>query len=179
MLKVWDPLVRLLHWGLVAGVTAAWLSREGWPALHDAAGHLVLGLVAVRAVWGLVGPGNARFRGFVRAPRATLAYLRAVLAGREPRHIGHNPLGGWMIVALLLASLAAGFSGWLYTTDAYWGVERVERLHALSADLLLVLAGLHVAGVLFTSARQRENLVAAMIHGRKPRTTGHDTATPG
>ena len=73
-------------------------------------------------------------------------------------------------------------SGWLYTTDAYWGVERVERLHALLAllaDLLLVLAGLHVAGVLFTSARQRENLVAAMVHGRKPRTTGHDTATPG
>ena len=160
-------------------MTAAWVSREGWPALHDAAGYLVLGLVAVRAVWSLVGPGNSRFRSFVRAPRATLAYLRAVLAGREPRHIGHNPIGGWMIVALLLASLAAGLSGWLYTTDAYWGVERVERLHALLADLLLVLAGLHVVGVLFTSARQRENLVAAMVHGRKPRTTGHDTATPG
>jgi cytochrome b len=118
-------------------------------------------------LWGFVGPRHARFVGFVRAPRPTLLHAVQVLRGVAPRHVGHNPLGAWMIVALLVAvSLAAG-SGWLYVTDRFWGVEWVEAMHETLADLLLLLAVLHVAGVLFESLRQRENLVAAMLHGRK------------
>ena len=72
-----------------------------------------------------------------------------------------------MVVLLLAAVALTVASGWLYTTDEFWGVQWIEVLHGASSDALLALATLHVAGVLFTSARQRENLVAAMIHGRK------------
>ena len=90
--------------------------------------------------------------------------------------MGHNPLGGWMIVALLATALAAAISGWVYTTDAFWGVAWVERVHVFFAELLLLLAALHVAGVAFTSIRHRENLVAAMLHGKKRATDAGDAA---
>ena len=165
--KVWDPLVRVSHWLSVALVATAWLTHHGPSALHDGAGYALLALIAVRVVWGKVGSRHARFAGFLRSPRETWNYARAILGGRERRYLGHNPLGGWMIVGLLLTLAAACISGWLYTTDAFWGVLWVERLHRFSAVLVLVLAALHVAGVVFTSIRQRENLAAAMVHGRK------------
>ena len=164
-LSVWDPLVRLLHWSMVASVAVAWLVTEG--RVHDTAGYILLGLVAVRILWGFVGPTHARFASFVGSPGKVLQYARQLRHGREPRHIGHNPLGGWMIVALLATGLAASLSGWLYTTDAFWGYAWVERIHVFFAELLLVLAAIHILGVIVTSIRQRENLVAAMFHGRK------------
>jgi len=164
-LNVWDPVVRLIHWSMVASVSIAWLVTEG--RIHEAAGHALLALMAFRILWGLVGPQRARFSSFVHTPRSVLQYARQLWAGREPRHIGHNPLGGWMIVALLANGIAASLSGWLYTTDAFWGIAWVERVHIFLAYLLLALVGCHVAGVIFTSIRQRENLVAAMFHGRK------------
>ncbi len=165
--RVWDPLVRIGHWTLVAAVAVAWLSHEGPAVLHDTAGYLALAVVALRLVWGFVGPARARFADFLRGPRATLAYARALLAGREPRFLGHNPLGGWMILALLGTVAATGLSGWLATTDAFWGVAWVEELHDLLADALLLLIALHVAGVALTSLRHGENLVRAMLTGRK------------
>ena len=166
-ISVWDTAVRVLHWFLVFSVTVAWLTDDGPGWLHDAAGYAALFVVALRVLWGLVGPATARFRSFLRPPGATLAYAKAVRDRTEPRHLGHNPLGGWMIVALLLTVAATGLSGWLYTTDAFWGVAWVEAVHETFANLLLGLIALHIAGVVFTSFRQRENLVAAMIHGRK------------
>lgn len=165
--RVWDPLVRLGHWTLAGAVAVAWLSHEGPARLHDGAGYLALAVVATRLLWGFVGPARARFVDFLRGPAATLAYARALLAGREPRFLGHNPLGGWMILALLSTVAATGLSGWLLTTDAFWGSEAVEELHEATANLLLLLIAGHVAGVLVTSWRHRESLVAAMITGRK------------
>lgn len=167
MTRVWDPLVRLGHWGLVGGVAVAWFTRHGGGKLHEWVGYAVLGVLCVRLVWGVVGSRHARFARFVRSPGHTLAYVRSLLSGHAPRHLGHNPLGSWMIVALIVVAFAAAGSGVLYTTDRFWGVEWVEDLHEALAEALLVLAGIHVAGVLFESLRQRENLVAAMIHGRK------------
>ena len=164
-LKVWDPLVRLIHWSMVASVAVAWLVTEG--RIHDAAGYALLALIAFRILWGFVGPDHARFASFVKTPRTVLQYTKQLYAGHEPRHIGHNPLGGWMIMALLATGLAASLSGWLYTTDAFWGLAWVERIHVFFAYLLLVLAALHIVGVVFTSFRQRENLIASMLHGRK------------
>jgi cytochrome b len=166
-MKLWDPLVRTGHWLLVASVAAAWLTREGWGRWHEWIGYAALALVALRVAWGRLGPRYARFSQFVRAPAATLAYAKRLLAGNEPRHIGHNPLGGWMIVALLATTGLCALSGWLYTTDRFWGDERIENLHEALAIALLVLAALHLAGVVIASLRHRENLIASMIDGRK------------
>jgi cytochrome b len=164
-LKVWDPLVRLVHWSMVASISIAWLVTEG--RIHDTAGYVLLVLIVARIVWGFVGTKYARFADFVRAPGSVLRFASQIWQGREPRHIGRNPLGGWMIVALLATGLATSLTGWLYTTDAFWGVAWVESIHAFFAKLLLVLAAVHIAGVIFTSIRQRESLAAAMVHGRK------------
>lgn len=165
---VWDPLVRIGHWGLVATVAAAWLTRHGGGALHEWLGYASLALIVLRILWGLAGPRRARFASFVQRPAATLAYTRSAVAGREPRYVGHNPLGGWMIVALIAMVAATDLTGWLFTTDRFWGVGWVENLHESVSDLLLGLIGLHIAGVATASSRRHgENLVAAMIDGRK------------
>jgi len=166
-LRVWDPAVRIGHWMLVASVAAAWLTKTGWEAWHERTGYVALAIVALRAVWGFVGPVRARFSDFAVAPSTGFAYAWAMLARREPRHLGHNPLGGWMVIALLGVVMLVGVTGWLYTTDRFWGVEWVAELHEVLTDLLLILVALHVAGVLYASYRHRENLIAAMMHGRK------------
>lgn len=165
-IRVWDALVRIGHWVLVIGVCAAWFTHEQGK-LHEWLGYLVLAVVAVRAVWGFVGSRYARFAQFVRSPSATIDYSKQLLAHREPRHIGHNPLGGWMIVALLATTLVVCVSGWLYTTDRFWGIAWVGDLHEHSTNVLLTLAALHIGGVIFSSLRHAENLVAAMVTGRK------------
>lgn len=165
--RVWDPLVQICHWSLVTTVALAWATHEGWGQWHEWLGYAALAVVAVRIPWGFVGPAEARFANFVRSPARTLAYAKRVFAGTEQRELGHNPLGAWMIVALLANVLLVGLSGWLYTTDRFWGVEWVEELHEGLANTLLFLIALHVAGVIFTSLRHRENLAASMVHGRK------------
>jgi cytochrome b len=166
-IRVWDPLVRIGHWSLVVTVALAWLTRHGPGRWHEWLGYAALVVIAVRIAWGCWAPGHARFAHFVRSPAETLSYAKQMISGHEPRHIGHNPLGAWMILALLITVALTGATGWLYTTDRFWGVEWVETLHATLADVLLWLAALHLAGVLYTSLRHRENLIAAMIHGRK------------
>ena len=164
--RVWDPLVRLFHWGLVIGFTIAWLNTED-KALHKGAGYVVLALVGVRLIWGFVGSRHARFRDFVPRPKELLAYLKSLPSGQPRRYLGHNPAGGAMIVLLLTMLILTGGSGWLMTTDAFWGIEWLEDLHEAAANLTVVLVFAHVAGVLFSSLAHRENLVAAMITGRK------------
>jgi len=165
--KVWDPLVRIGHWLLGLAIAIAWFTRAAPGQWHEWVGYASLAVVAVRLAWGWLGPPNARFAQFVHAPGTTLRYGRQVLAGDETRYLGHNPLGAWMIVALLATTALVGASGWLYTTDRFWGVEWVETLHARLTYLLLVLIAAHVAGVLYASWRHHENLVAGMVHGRK------------
>jgi cytochrome b len=163
-MPVWDPVVRIAHWILAACIVAAWFTRG---ATHDGLGHGALAVVALRLLWGWIGPRHARFREFVRSPAPTMAYARAVAHGVEPRYLGHNPLGAWMIVALLATVALVAASGWLSSTDRFWGVEWLQQTHHFLADALLLLAALHVAGVAYTSWRHRENLLRAMITGRK------------
>jgi cytochrome b len=160
-------LVRLSHWLLVLGVIGAWLTRHASGPWHEWIGYGVLAIIAVRIVWGSIGTPNARFSNFVCSPASTLRYAGDVLRGREARYLGHNPLGGWMILALLFTASAVSLSGWLYTTDRYWGVEWVEELHSTLTDVLFVLVFLHICGVLLASLRHRENLIGSMFHGRK------------
>lgn len=195
--RVWDPLVRVFHWSLVAVFIVAWLSAEESGFLHEWSGYIAAGLIGLRLIWGLVGSHYARFSQFVRGPTATLAYLRDVLKGREARYLGHNPAGAAMIVALLLTMSGTAFSGWLlenpariamlpempgivapahadedgeyggYSTRREDGGEFVEEAHEVLANLMLVLVVLHIGGVALASMRHRENLVRAMITGRK------------
>lgn len=139
--------------------------RQG--ALHQALGDTVLGLVAVRLLWGLVGSRHARFESFVPSPRRFIAYLRDLAAFRERRYLGHNPAGAAMIVALLVMLTATGATGWTLTTDAFRGSEALEDAHEAFANGTLTLVVLHVAGVLYSGLRHRENLVRAMLTGRK------------
>ncbi len=166
-IKVWDPLVRLFHWSLVAGIALAWITSEGWDKAHEITGYVIAGLVGFRLLWGFIGGKYARFSDFIRSPGAVLAYMKQMLRGRAPRSIGHNPAGGAMIVLLLLSTAAICLTGWMMSLDAFWGVEWVEDLHEASATAMLALIGLHVAGVIYSSLEHRENLVRAMITGRK------------
>ena len=168
--RVWGRLVRVLHWSLVGSVAIAALSlidALGLSRWHEPAGYVALTIAAIRVVWGFTRSGHARFASFVRSPRATLNYLRLVIKRSEPRTLGHNPLGGWMILALLVCVMALAFTGWLYTTDMFWGSEAVEDVHRVLAWTLLGLVAAHIGGVIFTSVRHRENLVKAMFDGEK------------
>ena len=164
---VWNVGIRLLHWTLAASMIVSFASREGGGRLHEWTGYLALAAAGTRVLLGLVGSGYWRFSQFVRGVGTTARYARAVLASREPRHLGHNPLGAWMVLALLANAIAAGLSGWLYTTDRFWGMAWLETTHRVFGNALLPLLALHVAGVIFTSVSHHENLAAAMLHGRK------------
>ncbi len=174
MIRVWDRPVRLLHWALAASVALAWASTEWAVGWHQPLGWGALGIVAMRIVWGFVGSRHARFAQFVRGPRTTLAYAAKALRGHEPRHVGHNPLGAWMVLALMATVGALALTGWLYTTDRFFADETVERLHVALAWAIVALVVLHVAGVAMASRRHRENLVGAMAHGRKRQARGSD-----
>lgn len=170
--KVWDPLVRLFHWSLAACVFAAFLVEEGDTA-HRVLGYVALGLVASRVAWGFVGSPHARFRDWVRGPHAIRAYLRERVVGTSRRRLGHNPAAGAMMLGLLAIIVLVGVTGWMQTLDAFWGAQWLETTHAVLAWSLLGMIGLHVLAALIESFHYRENLVAAMIHGRK-RAPGHD-----
>jgi cytochrome b len=174
-LKVWDRVVRGLHWLLVLTVVAAWVTGH-WPkSVHEALGYGAAGIVFTRLVWGFCGSPYARFAQFVRGPRATWQYTRLLARGAEPRTLGHNPLGAWMIVLLLACIAGLCLTGFLYTTDWLYGYAWLEALHSGLAWILLVLVLGHLAGVAFTSLRHRENLVVPMFTGYK-RAADDDTA---
>jgi cytochrome b len=100
--RVWDPLIRVFHWGLVAAFATVWLTADELQYVHEFAGYTVAGLVAFRLVWGLVGSRYARFARFLKGPGETLAYLGDMTRGRERRYLGHNPAGAAMVMALLV-----------------------------------------------------------------------------
>jgi cytochrome b len=174
--RVWDPLVRIFHWSLVASFAVAWISADEWDDLHIWAGYTAAALIAFRLVWGLIGPRYARFTQFLRAPGAVAAYLKDLVSGRERRYLGHNPAGAAMILALILSLTALCLTGWMTTLDMFWGEDWVEEIHEALANLLLVLVGLHLAGVVLASLKHHENLVRAMITGRKRAPAAGDEA---
>lgn len=167
--KVWDPFVRVFHWSLATLFVVAYLTGDEIEKVHIAAGYTIAALVALRILWGFIGPAHARFGNFVRTPRETLAYLRDVALLRAPRYLGHNPAGAAMIIALLVSLTGTCITGYMMTTQAYWGAKAVEEIHEVLANLTVGLVIFHVLGVLFASFEHRENLVKAMITGRKRR----------
>src|SRR5689334_5590667 len=166
--RVWDPFVRIFHWSLVILFTLAFIT-EDLQSLHQPVGYAILGLLALRIVWGFVGSTHARFADFIHAPRATLAYSRALFTSTAPRSVGHNPLAGMMVLALMIGLIATGASGWLIATEAYRSARWLEEAHEVLASFTLGLIAVHFAAVLVMSVWHGENLVWAMVTGRKRR----------
>ena len=127
--KVWDPFVRVFHWSLATLFVVAYVSGDEAQQVHIAVGYAIVGLITLRIIWGFVGPRHARFSNFVRSPREVLGYLRDVATFRAPRYLGHNPAGGAMIIALLVMLAGTGMTGYMMTTDAFWGAKWVEEVH--------------------------------------------------
>ncbi len=187
MVQVWDPLVRIFHWSLVAAFTVAYLSSDigeggevedggGAPLgnLHVNAGYIVMGLVAFRIVWGLIGSRHARFSDFVYGPVTIIRYGIDLLLFRARRILGHSPVGGAMVIALLVMLTITAGSGYALTLPGNGEDSPYKAVHDLSANLTLGLVVLHIVGVLFSSLVHRENLIWAMITGMKREEDGHD-----
>jgi cytochrome b len=167
MIRVWDPLVRAFHWMLALSFAVAWFSSEHSGRLHELAGYAAGVLVLARVAWGYFGSGYARFSQFMQPPAAVAAYLRSIATGAEIRYIGHNPAGGAMIIVLLASIMATAATGWMLTTDTFWGSLAVQRVHSILAHGVLLLVLVHLGGVALASVRHRENLVRAMVIGDK------------
>lgn len=181
--KVWDPLVRVFHWSLVTAFIVAFVTEDHYLGLHVQAGYTIIGLVLFRLLWGVIGTRHARFADFVRGPQAVLAYLKSLLTRQPSHHLGHNPAGGWMVLALLVALLLTTLTGLLTygigesaagpfaalggNPGGFWS-EAMEEVHEVLANLTLLLVFIHVAGVIVSSVLHHENLVRAMLTGRKP-----------
>jgi len=164
---VWDPIVRIGHWILAASVIVGYATGEHAGAWHERIGYVALAAALIRVAWGFVGTARARFSDFVPGTARLRAYTRALVAGREPRHVGHNPLGGAWIVLMLALVIATGATGWALSGYGHHEARALEEFHEGLAAALLAAAAVHVAGVAYESLRHGENLVRAMVTGRK------------
>jgi len=177
-IKVWDPLVRLFHWTLVFSFGVCYFTQEENYELHIWSGYVVLGALFVRLIWGFVGSRYARFRDFLYSPREIVSYLKQVLRGAPKRYLGHNPAGGAMILLLLIGCMVIGLSGIAldgaenragplanFQLDRY--LSHISRVHEISTYFTLAMVFIHVGGVILESKLHRENLIRAMITGRK------------
>lgn len=178
--KVWDLPTRIVHWALVVLIALAWVSGEDEGFLyvvHTYVGYVVLTALVFRFAWGAAGNEHARFSSFVRPWAEVRAYALRFLRLAPPRYLGHNPLGGWMVVALLLTLLAVTVTG-LVAAGKQPGAllspfvpgfigEIFGEIHEGAANVLLLLVLLHVAGVLLEWLVSGDNVIAAMIDGRK------------
>ena len=178
--RVWDPFVRIFHWTLVMLFTLAYVTGEEPLSLHVYAGYAVFGLILLRVLWGLMGTTHARFSDFMYRPSRVLAYLKDTLGLRARRYLGHNPAGGAMILLMLASLLLVSVSGF-----AVYGLEKgagplamlggspesiegvFEEVHEFFANLTVLLVAIHIAGVVVESLIHRENLMKAMLTGRK------------
>jgi cytochrome b len=172
IVRVWDLPLRLWHWLLAVLVLVAWLTPGVHDGLHRMAGYAVIGCLIFRLVWGVLGSRYARFRMVGVRLRAAPRYLCNLRRGISGRYIGLNPAGTLMMVALLVALAVSTITGAMSVTVTFFGIWWVEDTHAWSSDAVIVLAVLHIAGVVLMSVMQRENLTRAMMTGRK-RIRGH------
>ncbi len=179
--NVWDLPTRLFHWILVLLVVTSFVTANiGGNAMqyHVWSGETILALLLFRLIWGFIGSGTVRFTLFVRGPAAAWRYARSLLGPDAERHLGHNPLGGWSIVAMLLALGFQAVSGLFATDDiATQGplyplvsdatAARVTDLHQFNAGVIITLVCLHIVAILFYLLVKKENLVKPMITGHK------------
>lgn len=164
---VWDFPTRTFHWLLAVSFFGAYVTGEAerYQTLHILFGYTVIGLVAFRLLWGLIGTRYARWSGFEFSPRAAVSYAKSLFTPAPLRYVGHNPLGSWSVVALVgmqVLVFATGLAALLVS-----GVKAFEEIHEGVAAAALLLIAVHIAAVIVSSVLHRENLVRAMITGTK------------
>lgn len=178
---VWDWPVRVVHWlivVLVAALLTTGLIGNEMLVWHMRCGQALLALVIFRILWGFVGSTNARFSSFVRGPGAVIEYAKSVIRPPHHAHATHNPLGGWMVVALLLVMLAQATTGLFTNDDVLSDGPLVKLVSKDTSDAisswhrrlwwaLAVLAALHILAVLAHFTHLGENLVHPMVSGEK------------
>lgn len=164
---IWDWPVRVGHWLLVGSFALAWITgdSEEWRLIHAFAGGTMVGVILFRLLWGVIGTRHARFASFVHGPDAVLDYFGGLLRGDTSPYAGHNAAGGWAILSLLGLGLLAGTTGWMIYNEI--GGELFEEGHEALASAMLAVVAVHVTGVIVGSLAHRENLVRAMLTGRK------------
>jgi len=178
---VWDVPTRLFHWLLAALVIVSFVSGKiggTWMQYHLWSGYAVLTLLAFRLAWGFVGGRHVRFSAFVRGPRAVLRYAQTLLQPDAPKHLGHNPLGGWSVMAMLAALVLQAGTGLFANDDIFTEgplyplvskatSDWLTVIHKLNQQVILVLVGVHIMAVLFYLVIKHENLIQPMFSGRK------------
>lgn len=204
-IKVWDIAVRVFHWSLVSCFAVAYFTGDEESLVHIYSGYAVLGLISFRILWGFIGTQHARFNDFIYSPKQVIEYTKLLLT-KKPKHFsGHNPLGGYMVIALLISLFVVTISGLkLYaaeegkgplakihqhsvisaaladeerdetdtaketenkegaTAESFW-----EETHEAAVNFTLFLITLHILGIIISSRLENENLVKAMITGKK------------
>src|SRR5581483_1067820 len=178
---VWDLPVRLFHWILVLLIATSWISAQvGGNAmkLHEWSGIAILTMLLFRVLWGFVGSTHARFSSFLRSPRAAYRYARSLVRGEEAFFPGHNPLGAWMVVALLVSLFVQAGTG-LFANDDIMiegplallvskdTSDLLTKVHHINFSVLLALVSIHVVAVVLYLWIKRENLIRPMLSGRK------------
>jgi len=188
-IKVWDPFVRIFHWTVVVCFFIAYITEDEVMWLHELAGYTILVFVIARVLWGVVGTRFARFSNFIYKPSTVKQYFKDSLHFKPKRYLGHNPVGGIMVILLLVMLALTSWSGMkaegisIFADNAFnieiiksaiadddhenGGNEVWEEIHEFFANATLFLVFLHVAGVIFSSLVHSENLVRSMITGRK------------
>lgn len=175
---VWDPFVRVFHWTLVVGFAVAYLTEDDLLTVHVWAGYVVGILVVARIIWGFIGSPHARFADFVYAPSTALNYVRELLRFRGARYLGHSPGGGYMVILLLILVGATVVTGLIvYGGEQQAGPlagmfteatgEAMEEWHEVISNITLGLIVIHISAVLLASFAHHENLVRAMVTGKK------------
>jgi len=190
-IPVWDLPTRLFHWLLVVMVAVSFITGNiGGNAMqyHEWSGFAILILLTFRITWGFVGSRTSRFRDFVKGPAAVWRYATALARGKSERYLGHNPLGGWSVLAMLLALFVQAATGLFANDDIItegplflWVSKPVSDwlsgIHRLNRVLIMALVATHLAAVLFYLVIERENLIQPMLTGIKYRSSG-ETAPP-
>jgi cytochrome b len=179
---VWDLPLRLFHWLLVASMVASYVTAKlgfDWMQWHFYLGYWTIGLLVFRVLWGFFGPRHARFSSFIHTPGAIWLYMKSLFDRDSVRSIGHNPVGGLMVILMLLLVAVQATTGLFTTDDVVWAgpynpsvssstASTLSTVHDINFNIIIGLVCLHIAAILFYALYKRQNLVVPMLHGHLP-----------
>jgi cytochrome b len=179
---VWDLPLRLFHWLFATSIGASYVTAKlgfDWMQWHFYLGYWTIGLLVFRILWGFFGPRHARFSSFIRKPSAIWLYVKGMFGRRAVPSVGHNPVGGLMVILMILLVAVQAATGLFTTDDVVWAgpynpsvssstASTLSSVHNINFNFILGAIGLHIAAILFYAFYKKQNLVVPMLHGHKP-----------